>query len=51
MDSVLKQDLIDLCTSKIGAFKSPDRIHFMAELPKGPSGKIQRIKLQDLFDR
>ena len=48
---VSEQDLIDLCTSKIGAFKSPDRIHFMAELPKGPSGKIQRIKLQDLFDR
>ncbi len=49
--SVSEQDLIELCTSKIGAFKSPDRIHFMAELPKGPSGKIQRIKLQNLFDR
>ena len=47
--SVSEQDLIELCTSKIGAFKSPDRIHFMAELPKGPSGKIQRIKLQELF--
>ncbi len=47
--SVCEQDLIDLCRSKIGAFKSPDRIHFMAELPKGPSGKIQRIKLQELF--
>ncbi len=48
---VSEQDLINLCTSKIGAFKSPDRIHFMAELPKGPSGKIQRIKLQELFGR
>jgi len=47
--SVSEADLITLCTSKIGAFKSPDRIHFMAELPKGPSGKIQRIKLQELF--
>ncbi len=47
--SVSEQDLIELCNSKIGAFKSPDRIHFMAELPKGPSGKIQRIKLQELF--
>jgi acyl-CoA synthetase (AMP-forming)/AMP-acid ligase II len=49
--SVSEQDLINLCTSKIGAFKSPDRIHFMTELPKGPSGKIQRIKLQELFDQ
>ncbi len=49
--SVSEADLITLCTSKIGAFKSPDRIHFMAELPKGPSGKIQRIKLQELFGR
>jgi len=48
---VSEQDLIELCTSKIGAFKSPDRIHFMTELPKGPSGKIQRIKLQELFDQ
>ena len=48
--SVSEQDLIDLCNSKIGAFKSPDRIHFMNELPKGPSGKIQRIKLQEMFD-
>jgi acyl-CoA synthetase (AMP-forming)/AMP-acid ligase II len=45
-----EQDLIALCNSKIGAFKSPDRIHFMDELPKGPSGKIQRIKLQEIFD-
>ena len=47
---VCEQDLIKLCNSKIGAFKSPDRIHFMDELPKGPSGKIQRIKLQEIFD-
>ncbi len=42
-------DLLELCRSKLGKFKSPDRIHFLAELPKGPSGKIQRLKLLDLF--
>ena len=47
--SICEQDLIALCNAKIGAFKSPDRIHFMDELPKGPSGKIQRIRLQELF--
>jgi acyl-CoA synthetase (AMP-forming)/AMP-acid ligase II len=47
--NVTAQELIDLCQQKIGKFKSPDRIHFLAELPKGPSGKIQRRKLQELF--
>jgi len=31
----------------IGKFKSPNKIHFLSELPKGPSGKIQRFKIQD----
>lgn len=42
-------ELLELCHSKLGKFKSPDRIHFLEELPKGPSGKIQRLKLFDLF--
>ncbi len=47
--SKLDEDaLIGLCTQRLGAFKSPERIHFMAELPKGPSGKIQRMKLATL---
>ena len=47
--SVSEQDLIELCNRKIGKFKSPDRIHFLTELPKGPSGKIQRRKLQEEY--
>lgn len=42
------QDLIALCQSRLGPFKSPDIVHVMAELPKGPSGKIQRLKLAEL---
>lgn len=40
--------LIDLCQQRLGKFKSPDCIHFLRELPKGPSGKIQRLKLAAL---
>jgi len=40
--------LIDLCQQRLGKFKSPDCIHFLTELPKGPSGKIQRLKLAAL---
>ena len=43
--NVSEHELIDLCVAKIGRFKSPDRIYFLPELPKGPSGKIQRKTL------
>ena len=43
--SVSEAELIEICKAKLGAFKTPDAIHFLAELPKGPSGKIQRMKL------
>lgn len=43
-----ESDLLDLCRSAVGAFKAPDRIYFLAELPKGPSGKIQRMKLAEM---
>lgn len=38
-------DLIAHCVQRLGVFKAPDRVHILSELPKGPSGKIQRIKL------
>jgi acyl-CoA synthetase (AMP-forming)/AMP-acid ligase II len=41
-------DLLDLCRKSVGPFKTPDRIYFLPELPKGPSGKIQRMKLAEL---
>jgi acyl-CoA synthetase (AMP-forming)/AMP-acid ligase II len=41
--------LIEICHHKLGVFKSPDSIHILEELPKGPSGKIQRIKLPELI--
>jgi len=47
---VTEDILAELCRTKLGAFKSPDRIHFLPELPKGPSGKIQRLKLVEVFD-
>lgn len=42
--------LIEICRERLGGFKSPDVIHFLSELPKGPSGKIQRLKLAELID-
>lgn len=41
-------DLIGLCEGKLGRFKAPDRVYILDDLPKGPSGKIQRRRLLDL---
>jgi len=35
------------CEKNLGAFKTPSEFHLMETLPKGPSGKIQRLKLVD----
>lgn len=45
-----EDELAELAQRRLGAFKSPKRIYFMDELPKGPSGKIQRLKLPELIE-
>ena len=45
---VNEAELLNICVEKLGKFKCPDRIHFMEELPKGPSGKIQRRLLSEM---
>ncbi len=39
--------LIAHCINIIGNYKAPSQIRFMQELPKGPSGKVQRLKLSE----
>ena len=46
--SCTEAELTETVTTKLGGFKSPKRILILDELPKGPSGKIQRLKLPDL---
>ena len=45
-----ERELIDLCVSEVGKFKAPERVYFMETLPKGPSGKVQRLKLGELIN-
>lgn len=44
-------DLIAICKERVGGFKAPDRVYLLDDLPKGPSGKIQRKKLSDMFNK
>ena len=36
------------CERLLGRYKTPRYVRFVAELPKGPSGKVQRLQLADL---
>ena len=41
-------DIADLrahCLRELGRYKTPKEFRFVAELPRGPSGKVQRLKL------
>ena len=44
---VTEQELRDFCCNKLGKVKTPKNIFFFDDLPKGPSGKVQRLKLVD----
>ncbi len=42
-----EEELMEYCMEHLGAFKTPKVIKVMQDLPKGPSGKIQRLKLRE----
>jgi long-chain acyl-CoA synthetase len=46
---VLETELIAFCERELGRYKTPKTIRVVQELPKGPSGKVQRLKLLDLL--
>jgi acyl-CoA synthetase (AMP-forming)/AMP-acid ligase II len=43
--TVTERELRDFATTRLAAFKVPRRILFLAEIPKGATGKLQRIGL------
>jgi acyl-CoA synthetase (AMP-forming)/AMP-acid ligase II len=40
-----EKELLELCVENLGQYKAPKRVLIRDTLPKGPSGKIQRLKL------
>lgn len=42
-----EDELRDFCEATLGRYKTPRRFRFMDDLPRGPSGKVQRLKLAD----
>ncbi len=39
------------CEQHLGRYKTPKLFRFVTELPRGPSGKVQRLKLVDMVTR
>ncbi|MGW4335918.1 AMP-binding protein [Rhodococcus koreensis] len=46
--SALETELIDFVRGKIASYKAPKSVEFRHELPRLPSGKMQRGRLRDL---
>jgi acyl-CoA synthetase (AMP-forming)/AMP-acid ligase II len=44
---VTEAELIAHCRSRIAGYKTPKRIEFVAELPRVPSGKINKVALRE----
>jgi long-chain acyl-CoA synthetase len=44
--SLEQDELIALCQQELAYFKIPTAIHFLSELPKGPTGKIMKRALR-----
>jgi len=44
-EDALREELRAFCATHLGRYKTPKEIRFVDELPRGPSGKVQRLKL------
>ena len=44
-----REELLSFCHEHLGRYKTPKDLHFVNSLPRGPSGKVQRLKLLDLL--
>jgi long-chain acyl-CoA synthetase len=44
-----EEEMRQFCVKELGKFRTPKTILFMEDLPRGPSGKVQRLKLLDIY--
>lgn len=47
--TLTEEEIINFCRTKLADFKVPKEIFFTDDFPKGPSGKIQRLKFIDRY--
>ena len=44
----LKKEILDEAAKTLPRYKRPQRLYFMEQLPRTPTGKVQRFKLRQL---
>jgi len=49
-DALSADELRAFCSDRLAAFKVPRRVHIVVEIPKGPTGKVQRRVLAEALD-
>lgn len=49
--SVSEQEVIEFCQKRLADFKCPKRVYFVADIPKGPTGKLLKRELARLIPR
>src|ERR1041385_9172746 len=44
-----EQEVIDYCKTRLADFKCPKSVHFVADIPKGPTGKLLKRELAKML--
>ncbi|MGQ0541945.1 MAG: class I adenylate-forming enzyme family protein [Blastocatellia bacterium] len=44
-----KEEIIDFCAQHLADYKCPNSVHFVEDIPKGPTGKLLKRELAKLF--
>jgi len=47
--STSEQELIDYCKARLADFKCPKTVHFVEDIPKGPTGKLLKRELAKML--
>lgn len=48
---ITQEDIIDFCKLHLADFKCPKIVHFVDDIPKGPTGKLLKRELARTYDR
>jgi len=48
-ENVNEEDMIAFCREHLADFKCPKQIHFVADIPKGPTGKLLKRELSAMY--
>jgi acyl-CoA synthetase (AMP-forming)/AMP-acid ligase II len=48
--SAAEDDIIDFCRQHLADYKCPKTVHFIADIPKGPTGKLLKRQLSRCFE-